>query len=1134
MRSSLLLLLLPILSFAQTAEINGRVTDPSGATVPGVSVTVTSLETGQSRIVATNDAGLYFHPLLQPGTYQLKLDRQGFKTLVRSGIRLETGQSARIDLAMEVGAVSESIEVTSEAPLVSLNDSTVGRVMEHVRVSSLPLNGRNALSLVTLTPNVRFHASSPSGFADRGSTLAVFSVNGSPAGANNVTLDGTTNLNSRLGDINVNPGVDAVEEFKVQSGAMSAEHGFTLGGVVSLVTKSGSNQFHGSAYEYLRNDKLDARNFFAASKAPIRYNQYGASLGGRVIRDRTFFFVNWEEWRFAQSYTALGTTPTARERSGDFSELRDQRGVLIPVYDPATTQALPSGGGFSRQLFPGNLIPSQRLDVASMNILKYYPDPNRTPDNAFTNLNNFSANLGSFKKARQWNTKGDHQINSNNRVSFRYTLWDHRDDQASNGAGIFPDRMGRVRDDKYINHNYNLTDQHIFSPVLFNELRLGVSYLTFQFAPLSYNQGLPRQLGLKEPIPDLIIPRVTITGYQAFPTSFLGTIGNIGLQTYQITDGITWNRGAHSIKFGGDVRRYLTNLNLCQQCNGTFNFTNRLTANPQQLAGTGSALASYMLGQVASSTIDVNAGASYLNHSYALYIQDDWKITPRLTLNFGLRYDYQQNPIERHDGLSNFNPHAVDPNTSLMGRLEFANREFSRTLRDPDRNDFGPRFGFAWDVLGKGKTVVRGGYGVYYPLTAVFANDYSNAGYRPNVSTYNPPGGNADLAAFIFSQGYPTAPVQPLGYRIGPSAFLSQSVATVERTGRNPYSQQFTFTVQQEIQGFLLEAGYSGNKGTHLRATGYDYNQMDPQFLTLGNSLLDQVTNPYFGIVTGAFGGRTIARSQALRPYPYYGSISLNQPLYGSSIYHSYMLNAERRFRGGLNFLASFTFGKLISDAILGANFGSGLEGVSVGGNQDGKFNRRLDRSIDGTDSAKRFVLNGVYELPFGPGKRLRTGNAFTNGLIGGWQLNAIMVLQDGLPLVIRGANNNAANRPNSTGVSAELPSGERSRLRWFDTAQFVNPPTWTFGNVGRTIPDVRGPGIVSVDLSVIKNTRIKEKANLQFRAEAFNALNKTNFLNPGVGFAAGPNGLNNSATFGVISGAREARNVQLALKLIF
>lgn len=1129
-----LILLAATAVYSQTAEVSGRVADSSNAVVPDVTITVTHNETGTQRSTQTNDTGYYAVPLLQPGTYGLNVEKSGFKKITRSGVRLEVGQAARLDFTLDIGTTVESVNVTSDAPLVSLSDATLGRVIENQRIANLPLNGRNALSLVMLTPNVRFHATSPSGFADRGATLAAFSVNGGPSGANNITLDGTTNINSRSGDVNVNPAVDAVEEFKVQSGTMSAEHGFTAGGVVSLVSKSGTNQFHGSLYHFLRNDKLDARNTFAATKAPLRYNQFGGSLGGPVIKDRTFFFFNYEQWRYAESYTALGNTPTAAERAGDFSNLRDARGVLIPIFDPLTTEANPAGGGFRRTAFPDNRIPASRLDRVSRSILDYWPLPNRTPDNVFTNQNNFTANLGSFKKATQINTKGDHSFSEKNRLSFRYTLWDHRDDQASNGRGIFPDRIARVRDDQYINRNFNLTDQHFFSPAVINEFRAGLSWLDFNFAPLSYGGDYTTKFGLPSSVPNLIMPRTTITGYQMFPTSFLGTVGDIGLQTYQITDSLTWIRGSHTLKFGGDIRRYLTNLNLCQQCSGTFNFNNRLTANPQALAGTGSALASFMVGAVANASIDQNSGGSYLSHSQSYFIQDDWKVTSRLTLNLGLRYDYQQVPAERNNGLSNFNPDAIDPNNGLRGRLEYAGVDFGKTLQDPDFNDFGPRFGFAYDLFGSGRTVIRGGYGMYYPLTAIFANSYATLGFRPNITNYVAPGGNQDAASFYFQNGFPTPVVPPLGSKLGPSAFLSQTVTTQERNGRTPYAQQYSLTLQQQVKGFLLEAGYSGNKGTKLRAGGWDLNQLDPQYLSLGRSLLDTVPNPYAGRVPGAFGGATLTRQQSLKPFPYYNAINVNQPHYGSSSYHSFMLNAEKRMSNGLVFLASYTFGKLISDAVVGSEFGTGLEGVNVTGFQDGKYNRDLERSLEATDSGRRFVFSGIYELPFGRGKQFDPANKIVNALVGGWQINSILTLQDGLPLVVRGATNNSANRPNSTGVSAELSGDERSRLRWFDTSQFVNPPDFTFGNVGRTLPDVRSPGIINLDASVSKNLNLTEQWRLQFRAEAFNLPNHVNYFGPDTTFRAGTDGRNNSGSFGVIDRARDPRIVQLGLKLIF
>jgi outer membrane receptor protein involved in Fe transport len=753
--------------FGQTAEISGRVVDQSDAVVVGAKVEALQVSTGVVRPVITNDAGYYTFPLLPPGQYRISVSREGFRTATRDQVQVDVNQDLRLDFTLQLGTTTETVMVRGEAPLVNLSDATVGKVIGQNSMTSLPLNGRNALSLVTLTPSVRFNASSPSGFADRGATLAAFQVNGGPSGSNNIELDGTTNINSRLGDVNVNPAVDAIQEFKVQSAVVPAESGFTLGGVVSMITRSGGNDFHGTLYEFLRNDKLDARNTFAARKAPLRYNQYGGSIGGRIFRDKTFFFGNFEEWRLSLAYTAVGTTMTAAQRAGDFSNERDSRGTLITIFDPATTRTNPSGGGFLRDPFPGNRIPTSRLDRVAQNLLQFYPLPNRTPDDPFTNLNNFTANLNTRKNARQLNLKFDHYFSMANRAAFRFTMWNHYDDQANNGAGIFPDLLVRQRTDRYRNLNYNFNDQHTFSPNLINELRLGASTQPFLFTPLNYNQGWPEKLGFGANVPNLIVPIVTITGYQQIPTSFLGTIGNIGLQTYQLADSLTWIRGKHSIKLGTDIRRYNTNLNLCQQCNGTFNFNSRLTANPQSLPGTGFALASFLLGTAASASIDVNAGVSYESYSYSLFAQDDWKITPRLTLNLGLRWDYQQPPVERNNNLSNFNPLATDPRLNLPGRMEYAGVDFGRSLQERDWNDFGPRIGFAWDAFGKGTTVIRGGYGVYYAQAAIFANDYATLGFRPNITTYAPPGGAVDLPALTLSQGFPFAPNPPPGTGAG-------------------------------------------------------------------------------------------------------------------------------------------------------------------------------------------------------------------------------------------------------------------------------------------------------------------------------------------------------------------------------
>jgi len=499
-----------------------------------------------------------------------------------------------------------------------------------------------------------------------------------------------------------------------------------------------------------------------------------------------------------------------------------------------------------------------------------------------------------------------------------------------------------------------------------------------------------------------------------------------------------------------------------------------------------------------------------------------------------LRWDYEQIPGERHDGLSNFNPTAIDSVNGLRGELQYAGPPpagLGRTLLSPDYKNWSPRLGFAFDATGDGKTVLRGGYGIYYAYTMSFADDFGGLGYRNNTTTWSPPGNNTQFPAFQLENGFSTLVVPPIGRALGPAAFLGSTVTYDEPWGRTPYSQQFSFTVQRQLpHGYLLETSYSGNKATHLRSGSFDLNQLNPQYLSLGNALLNQVPNPYAGIVPGSYGASMITMQQLLKPYPYYAAITDQNSHQGSSIYHSLLVNVEKRLSSGFSLLSSFTFDKGISSGVsIDAATGA------LGGNssyQNGRYDMAAERAIDSYNTPYRFINSLVYELPFGSNKRWRPSNRVLNMLSSVWQFAGTLEFEGGVPVIVSGANNNLATRPNSTGQSADLANP--TIQEWFNTQVFVNPPSWTFGNVSRVLPNVRAPGTKNINFSPSKTTQIKERFRLQIRGEAFNVFNHPNFMPPNGSFVPGANGLNSSATFGTITAAKDPRIIQLGMKLIF
>jgi len=1133
---------------AQQASITGRVVDPSKAAVPGATVAVTNVETGIRTAVTTNEEGYYSLPLLQPGQYTIAVDLSGFRPQTKSGITLDVQQAARFDFTLELGSVSEVVDVRT--PLVDTQTSSLGLVIDNTRVRELPLNGRNPLELSRLTPGVTLLATA---FLDtRNFNLTSMSINGGQGGTNAILLDGGSATLPERNEYAVAPSVDAVQEFRVQTNSLAAEFGMTGGGVINLVTKSGTNEFHGTLVEFLRDDGMDAtgwtNNRNNLEKSPLSYHQFGGSIGGPVWlsdalgplgydgRNRSFFFFNYEGIRYDSSVTTLSRVPTELERRGDFSQtfVRTASGAYLPVqlYDPATTRANPGGTGFVRTPFPSAVLAGERLDPVAMRAIQAYPMPNRPADDP-TGRNNFISNAGTISDSDQYNFRFDHQINQRNRLFFRYSHIDHAN---TGNAPIFSE--DNIADPGYSlqtrnNKGATFGDTHAFSARVVNEFRVAVSRQYLLSEPAGYNINATGQLGLPATIPNTLYPRFDIgTDVLGFDVQSLGSstsqLSKRGLTVVQLVNNVSVSWGRHNLKTGVDVRVHQRNNLQPGAVSGLYDFTRAMTGNPQDTTGsTGFGLATFLLGAVSRGSLNSALSRADTYQYYGGYVQDDYRIRPNLTLNLGLRYDVITAPADRFDRYSNFNPAVVNPLTGLPGVLQYAGVDFGSQAYDTDFNNLGPRIGFAWDALSDGHTIVRGGYGILYYHSAVF--EYPDTqGF--SVTTPFQSSQGAAFPGFQLSAGPPQI-LQPSGNSLGPASFLGNNVTYFETNRPTPSTQQWNLSVQRELPGAtLVELAYAGSHGTHIIGYGYDLNQLDPQYNALGLALDDRVPNPFFGIIPPGtpLSGSTIARRQALRPYPAYLNVTVANPPLGRTMYHSGQVKVDRRFSQGLGFLTSYTYSRLVGD--VGRNLiDFGTIGGAPQGNvmcgQNAKFDRRSCRSIEPQDIAHQFVTSVQYDLPFGSGRRYLSSGILAP-IVGGFRLSAILSLRSGLPLVIRGANNGGvADRPNLVGDPA-LDSDEQTLTRWFNTSAFAAPPAFTFGTAPRTLDDPRGPGFSSVDFALVKAITFGGAKSLQLRAEFFNVFNRVNFNLPNTNFLSGE--------FGQITSAGDPRRVQLGVKFYF
>ena len=1157
LKPCLLGLLLTAASFGQTfyGSLVGTVTDASGSAMPQANVALTNLGTAERRSAPTDNSGNYQFVSLVPGQYKIEVEQTGFRHFVREPVTVEVQSAVRIDVPMQVGDVNQVVEVTGQTPLLQTENASLGQVVESRKVLEMPLNGRNVFGLVALVAGVV--PGGQSGTTPTGANPFAwgnYQIGGGQANQSAAFLDGAPLNTSYVNLTALVPTQDAIQEFRVQTNNLGPEFGRLAGGAINLTTKSGTNEFHGSTYEFFRNRVLNANTFFnnkAGVKRPaFSQNQYGASLGGPVLKDKTFFFFAWEGFRLRQGQSYVYSVPTDPMRGGDFSSLRNSGGAVIPIYDPLSTCgrfanpacAKDANGNdvITRTQFPGNIIPPSRIDPAARILSNLWAHSNG-PGTGFTNVNNYTANASVGGNNDQYTSRIDHTFSEKQHVFLRYTYWDNLN------LPIDPYKTKTCVDRCTETFNTNqavIGDTYAFSPSLVGDFR--VSYLRFSYDRTSLTAGYDlSKLGWPASLNNQVIFRVApqpqVVGYNGvFSTSGSGSTIIARNDVYSLAPSLTKIWRSHTFKFGLEVRRNTHNYYQQNNPSGNFTFDSLLTsANPFAAAGTGNGFASFLLGYGNGGGVTNNALVAGQQIYRAYYAGDQFQVTPRLTLNYGLRFEQMGPWSERFDRMivllpSLKNDLSGPTGLNLLGKIGLVHSPDS-----PSRNNtklgnlFSPRLGLAYRL--DDRTVIRTGYGIFW-----LGNDVA-FGFAPNgdpVNAYTTPFlGTLDGSLTpkdTLSNPFPSGLIAPPGRSPNlQQLFYGQGITAPIYNEAHAYSQQWNFNVQRELPGgTVVSLAYAGSKGTHLPGPSQQLDQLPPEYMALGSKLQQQVPNPFFGLVQlGALAQPKVAYGQLLRPYPEYNGFAMQSPPNRNSIYHSLQATVEKRFGHGGTILGAYTWSKLISDTDTLTGW---LEPGGGAGSVQNNYNIRAERSLALYDTPHRAVISYIVDLPVGKGQWLgRDVNGVAGKLISGWGINGVTTFQSGNPLPIGVAVNTSnsfggGQRPNRTGAKAKLDGPAQQRLtQWFNTAAFALPAPFTFGNSSRTLPDVRSHGIANYDFTLFKNTQITERVGLQFRTEVFNLFNRVRFGYPGTAMG--------SPQFGVISGQyNDPRLVQFALRLLF
>jgi outer membrane receptor protein involved in Fe transport len=1095
---------------AQTAQVSGHITDSSAGSIPGAIVTITNIATGVLRTSVANEEGYYAVPLLPPGQYRVDVQMDGFAPVTRDALILVAEQNARVDFVLKVGDRAEQVTVEARSTLET-DRAGVGTTVTDRSIRELPLNVRDPIGLVSLTPGVVTVGSFGNGGGrdvGRNFFKADFRVGGGRNRGQDVLLDGVSDSTGDRSFLAYIPPVDATQEFKVDVNGFSAEFGRTTGGILSVVTRAGTNALSGTAYEFHRNSKFDSVDYFTKQRHLTRpdftRNQVGGVGGGPIVHDRTFFFGAYEGLRQDIPLTLISTVPTLAQRNGDFSQTFDAQGRLVVIYDPLSG-VRQANGQVLRQAFADNRIPAARLDTVALNVLKNYPEPNQSGD-PITGTNNYATTSNQSTKSNNYSARVDHNLSTSHRIFGRFSF--SRSDQQTASRWPGPSASDtRTVIDRY--YHVVLGDTLIVSPTLTFDVKAG-------FARAHANQVSPdfdfASLGFPQTFVDVAPERFPIFNVSDITAIGNGFLNNQPRNTYTLVAQANKLAGRHFFKAGLDYRVLQFNAFQNDNAAGSFNFTRGMTQGPvANVAATnaGYGVASFLLGAGSSGTIDHISGLALERKYYALFLQDDWRLSNKLTLNLGVRYDVTTGQTERHDRLTWFDPDVPSPLAAqtglpLSGGLEFTGSDGnSRNQLATDWNNIAPRVGAAYQL--DDRTVVRGGYGIFYVPMIVFASGSigfntstpwvaSIDGLVPENYLRNP-----------FPQGFnlPTDTRNPLS-NVG---FGLTGYVRDEPVG---YTQQWNVSVQRDLgMGIITDISYMGNKGTNLQwGSGIEMNALDPQYLALGDALNERVANPFFGIIpTGALSTATVTRRQLLLPYPQYTSVRRQFPMEARSIYHALAVKAERRLTSGVTLLASYVWSKLIDES-------SDQEG---GAQILNPYDLRAERSVSTYDVPQRLVVSAVYELPFGRERRFGASwSPVMDAVLGGWTTAGIVTFQTGYPLAI--------GRPAiSDGRDPHLDNP--TIAKWFDTSVFSPAPPFTFGNVSRTTPQIRGDGVKNMDLTISKHVPIGTRMRVQVRADLFNLFNRTQF--------GGPNTTVTNAAFGTVTTqANGPREVQLGVKL--